>query len=156
MRTVQILIDEAANLCRTDAELARRLGKTRSQIADMRSGRDPVSPETVALLCDLVQLPGEEARRLAAIAIVEAPRNAARKEALRRAFFVSWVDGALALLPCGNASATQGSNSRQLSTVDSLYIVRSLCAASVRVMCAWTWKAIRGFRLRRTLCRAAP
>lgn len=97
MERLKTLIDDAANLCGSDAELGRRIGKTRSQIADMRSGRHPISPETVALLADVVQISGEEARELAALAVIGNPKNADRQGVLRRAFFGSLALGAVAI-----------------------------------------------------------
>lgn len=102
MRTVKQLIDEAATLCSSDAALARRIGKSRSQIADMRAGREPVTPETVGLLADVVGLDGEEARRLAALAVCENPKNAERAGVLRRAFFVCLALGVCAANALGN------------------------------------------------------
>lgn len=77
MPAVKDLIARASDLCQGDARLARRIGKSPTQIADMRSGRLAITPETVALLCDVLQLSGEECRELAAQAVCENPKNAA-------------------------------------------------------------------------------
>jgi hypothetical protein len=62
-------------------------------LAQMRSGVRAISPETVALLCDLLQVSGEEAREWAALSVIENPKNSHIAGALRRAFFVCWVVG---------------------------------------------------------------
>jgi hypothetical protein len=93
MRTVESLIDEAARCAGGVNALGRTLGVTAARIADWRAQRVAVTPETVAELCNVLELPGEESRRLAALAVVNNPKNAGRKEALRRAFFVSWAAG---------------------------------------------------------------
>lgn len=97
MRTVTSLIDEAADLCGSQSALARRLGLPRQQISAWKTGDEPISPENVALLCDVLELSGEETRRLAAIAIVANPKNAKKAEVLRRAFFVSLALGVVGL-----------------------------------------------------------
>lgn len=96
MRTVQTLIDEAINLCGSAAELARRIDVDRAEVTKWSNGDATITAETVALLCDVLELSGEETRRLAAEAIVANPKNAKRREALRRAFFVSGALGAVA------------------------------------------------------------
>lgn len=96
MRTVLSLIDEAIEICGSVTHLAQRIGVNRAQVACWRNGSEPISPESVALLCDVLELSGEETRRLAAEAIVANPKNAKRREALRRAFFVSGALGAVA------------------------------------------------------------
>jgi DNA-binding transcriptional regulator YdaS (Cro superfamily) len=120
MRTVQSLIDEAAEVCKSRAALARRIGVHASQITCWSTGSEPISPENVALLCDVLQLSGEETRRLAALAIVANPKNLKRAEVLRRAFFVSLAAGAvgLALLtsPVEGMAETQA-NAQFLATL---------------------------------------
>ncbi|WP_374676438.1 helix-turn-helix domain-containing protein [Ideonella sp.] len=98
MRTVESLLDEAIDVCHGQAELARRLGTSAPAITEMKKGTRPISPETVALLADVVGIPGEEAQRLAALAVIGAAKNASKREKLRRAFFGCWVVGVVALL----------------------------------------------------------
>jgi hypothetical protein len=63
-----------------------------------RSGARPMSAETAALLADILELPGEEAREWMAVAVIENPKNASRVEVLKRALFACWVLGAGSLL----------------------------------------------------------
>ena len=99
MRSVLSLLDEASKLCGSDAKLARRIGVPGHHPNEWRAGKRHISPVTVGLLADVMQLDGEEARRLAAEAIVSNPKNAERREVLRRAFFVSLATGGAVL--CG-------------------------------------------------------
>jgi len=98
MRTVQTLIDEAAEKCGGYTKLAERVGVSRQRISDFRHGRATVSPETLGALCDVAELDGEEARRLLAVLIVSNPKNQSRAEVLRRAFFVSLALGVVLAL----------------------------------------------------------
>lgn len=93
MRTVQTLIDECVLLCGGQSALARKLGIHQPEVSAMQRGARPVSGATVGMLCDLLELDGEESRRLLALAIVGAAPPE-KQGVLRRAFFVSWVTGA--------------------------------------------------------------
>jgi hypothetical protein len=91
----------------------------------MVKGERPISPETVALLADVLELPGEEAQRLAAESIISNVKNASKRERLKRAFFGCWVAGAVAatlsLSPTpSNAAAT---DSEGYARVNPIYIV---------------------------------
>lgn len=158
MRTVQSLIDEAIDLCKgNQSELARRIGMKPQDIQAMHAGRRPVSPETVGLLCDVLQLDGEEARRLAVEAIVGNPKNAEKAQVLRRAFFVAW---ALGVLVCGfsateetQAAANSDRNAPVVSGGYQSHILhcRALGKACFKVLMAWILSAVglilRGPRL---------
>jgi len=91
VKSVQRLIDQARDKVGTDAELARQLGIPSGNLAHMRSGVRTVSPEMVGLLCNLLELPGEEAREWLAIAVLENPKNSSRVEVFRKAFFACLV-----------------------------------------------------------------
>jgi len=96
VKTVQALIDLARDKVHTNAALARELGVPATHIPGFRSGDRPVSPETVAKLCALLQLSPEEAREWLAVSLIENPKNSSRAEVLRKAFFASSL-GALAV-----------------------------------------------------------
>jgi DNA-binding XRE family transcriptional regulator len=93
MKSVKLLIDMAREKCQSDADLARRIGVSRQDMHSLRSGDRPVSPELAAALCDVLELPGEEAREWVAIAMIENPKNAAKRSLLERALFACWVLG---------------------------------------------------------------
>jgi DNA-binding transcriptional regulator YdaS (Cro superfamily) len=95
----------------TDRELADRLGIKPPNLTEMRQGRRAVSPETVAALCDVLQLSGEEAREWLAIAVIENPKNASKAELLKRALFACWALGVAALM--------QQTNDAQARTVEA-------------------------------------
>lgn len=124
MRTVENLIDECAQMCGGDSKLAQRLGVPRQRVHEWRKAGERLQPEQIALLCDVLQVDGEEARRLLATASTAGakPRYQA---VMRRAFFVCWALGvAVFATPTNDARADVGA--RIISNVvNSLYIVRS-------------------------------
>ena len=127
-RTAQTLLDEAIEICGGQAKLALRIKVEASRISAWRNGLEPMTAEAIGLLCDVVELRAEEARRLAVLQLIERAKPA-RKEALRRAFFVSLVAGVG--LFCGDA-ATNNSYAKTIvhkTLIDVVYIVRSLLAA---------------------------
>ena len=111
MRTVLTLVDEASKKCGGDAALARRLGVARHHPIEWRKGLRPVTPVTVGKLCDVLELPGIEAQRLAAEAVISSAQDSSLKEVLRRAFFGSWaalgVAATLIGAPMSDATAGQ-------------------------------------------------
>lgn len=92
MRTVKTLIAECVKMCGTQSALAKMIGSTQQDVHKWTTGKRPISPATVGHLCDLLGLDGEEARRLAAEAVIEAARPE-KQGVLRRAFFVSGNGG---------------------------------------------------------------
>ena len=97
MKSVKLLLDMCNEKCGSDAEVARRVGVPRSHVAMWRSGARPMSAETAAMLADILELPGEEAREWMAIAVIENPKNASRVEVLKRALFACWALGVVSL-----------------------------------------------------------
>lgn len=87
MRTVQTLIEDCLALCGSQHALAVKLGSTQQDVHKWLTGKRPVSPVTVGQLCDLIHLDGDEARRLAAEAVI-ATAKPEKQGVLRRAFFV--------------------------------------------------------------------
>ena len=114
MESLQRLIDKASKICGSDASLAKRIGMSASNFSDMKAGRKPISPETVALIADVCQLPGDETLHLVAQSIIENPKNAEKRDVLKRAFFASWVIGVSGYLgiysPDATASITSATN----------------------------------------------
>lgn len=92
-RTVHTLIDEAVILCSGQSGLARSLGITPGDVNSMVRGKRTITPATVGQLCDLLGLDGEEARRLAAEAVIAAAKPE-KQGVLRRAFFALSATGA--------------------------------------------------------------
>lgn len=135
MPGVKTVLDMARVQCETDAELGRRIDFTRAQLADMRSGRKAVSPENVALLCDVLELSGDECREWVAVSLIENPKNATCADRLRRALLACWVAGVDALLTPNDAPARSAD---YMDRVDGLYIVahwwRQLKAATMDML----------------------
>jgi len=121
MKSAKSLIDMAREKVHSDAELARLLGVTRMNLYEMKTGRRSISPETATALCDVLQLPGDEAREWVAIAIIENPKNASRVDLLKRALFACWVAGVAILL--AHATDAQANQWGRGNPIDDIYIV---------------------------------
>lgn len=80
----------------SDRALSAAMGVTYNDVHMWRTGKKPISPEAAALLADVLQLGGEEARALVAQAICENPKNAQKAQRLRRALFACGVLGVVA------------------------------------------------------------
>ena len=92
MHSIKTLLDHCVTLCGSQRALAERIGSTQQDVHKWTTGKRPLSPATVGQLCDLLQLEGNDAQRLAAEAII----NNAKPEkqgVLRRAFFAPLDDG---------------------------------------------------------------
>jgi DNA-binding transcriptional regulator YdaS (Cro superfamily) len=129
MQTVQRLFRDAVAKCGTQAELARRLNVTPPNLHGMITGTRPTTPETVAALCDVLELPGDECRQMIAAAIIENPKNERRRGMLRRALFRCGATGGVALLAYLAAASITYPNGL---TLNSLYIVAHLLRAIKR------------------------
>lgn len=142
MKRVIDLIDEARALCQSDADLARRVNLDPADLANIRAGKRTPSPILIGRLCDLLQLPGDDARRWLAVAVIEKAMKEGKPEladVLRRAFFVLWACGVglltatvstdakartVAYTPQTSGNATvRLTDWRYLSVTDPLYIV---------------------------------
>lgn len=95
MSRLLALIDDAAEACGSAAELARRIGVTRQRVSALRTGRNAISPESVALIAGVAGVSGAAVRELAALAVTENPKNAEIEPLLRQALFGDVVDDAV-------------------------------------------------------------
>lgn len=144
-KDVLTLIDEGAKKCGGYASLARRMDLHPVALAQMKAGKRAITPETVALLCDVLELPGSEVRELAAWAVIENAKNAGKREALRRAFFGVWATGAVLLgLLGGPTDATartsetaRGIHCRELARLARAALQRLRAALCVRWIAAY-------------------
>lgn len=128
MRTLETLLDEAVKKCTGAAELARRIGLHRSEISELKAGRRAFSPATVALLCDVLELEGTEAQRLAAEAVIAAAKGE-KAGVLRRAFF-GWPRlGAALFAVVGLAPTTRDAEACE-STAGAPAIIQTESAAA--------------------------
>lgn len=91
MKHVKTLIDLASKKCGSDAALCRHLGIAGNHPAEWRSGKRAVSPETIAALCNVLDVSPDEAQDWLAVSVIENPKNASRAEVLRKVFFASWA-----------------------------------------------------------------
>lgn len=119
MGKLQLLIDMAREKVGTDAALCRRLGVPGHHVNEWRKGTRAMSPECVAMLCDVLQLTGEEAREWVAIALIENPKNAGKAELLRRALFACWALGA-ALVPLPKDAKATEADASMIASTESL------------------------------------
>lgn len=125
MRTVQTLIDECVEMCGGQSALARALGIKPNDVSVMQRGKRPISPATVGLLCDVLKLPGEEASRLAVLAVIQNAKPE-KQGVLRRAFFELLTLGVTygaVVMTTNNAQARTDETAPITEEVDSLYIV---------------------------------
>lgn len=129
MRTVETLIDEASAFCGSDRKLCERTGIHPTQLSNMRAGRIPITPERVGLLCDVLELDGEEARRLLALAVVASAKDKSRAEVLRRAFFVSLALGVVWALQIDPVSMVEGATLASFTGYTLARIALWLCRA---------------------------
>lgn len=148
MTSTKVLIDKAIEICGGQSELAKRLGVARQDVYQWKEGTRPLSPETVALLGDVLELPGEEVQRLAAWAVIENAKNAGKRERLKRAFFgclVLGVAGALLTAAPTEAQAKK-TNDECRVTLYTLSLVLLGVGTALR----------RVFWARLSLAKAAP
>jgi len=144
-RTAQTLLDEAIDLCGGQAKLAARIGVEASRVSAWKNGLEPMTAESIGLLCDVAELSAEEARRLAVLQLIERAKPA-RKEALRRAFFVSLAAGVAVF--CGDA-ATNKSYAKTIvnqTLIDALYIVQRNLRRWFSMRCAvraWVYSRVQ-------------
>lgn len=110
----------------------------------MVKGNRPITPETVALLCDVLELSGAEAREIAAWSVILNAKNAEKRETLKRAFFGGLASGVVAIcLQVGptDAKAATINPGYRCGDIDVLCI---LCQMMARV---WRWTRRGAHRL---------
>lgn len=95
MQQVLTLIDKASKICKSDAELARRLGVSRAAVSMMRSGKLKISPEMAAFMADIA---GENARDAYIAAGIENARGTKYEGALREVLGKALAAGVAGLL----------------------------------------------------------
>ena len=122
MKQVQTLIAMARAKCHTDAELAGKLGETKQNFHGMKTGRRPITNEHIATMCDMLQLPGEEAREWLAINAIEQAARLARPgavEVLSRALFACWALGVVALTTLTSNDAQAREDAPMTACIDA-------------------------------------
>lgn len=142
MKTALLLIDRVREKLHTDAAIAHLLDLSPQNFQGMKKGRRHMQPYHVAKLCDALQLPGEEARELAARIATEQEADPEKASVMKRALFACWVLGVGTLLqapPDANgmalSDAKAGTNAQSVRS-NGLYIVahgtwcRGLAAAA--------------------------
>lgn len=139
MRTLQTLIDECARICDGQNALAERLGVSKGRVSDWRHGRRQVTPEVLAHLCEIAEVPGDEARELLAEVECENPKHAGSREVMRRAFFACLVAGA-ALGLAGSQDEADALTSQVIHC--ALFILAGLLCVCMYIQTAgFTWRA---------------
>lgn len=89
MQELSTLIDKASVICGSDSALARRLGVHQPDVAQMRSGKRTITPETAAELADIV---GSDPLQAMAAAVLARSVGTRRESTLKKI-----LGGALAL-----------------------------------------------------------
>lgn len=138
MQYAPTLIDKASKVCKSDAELARRLGVSRAAVSMMRSGKLKISPEMAAFMADIA---GENARDAYIAAGIENARGTKYEGALREVLGKALAAGVAGLLVFSyngdSISATETIAKNDASVNDSIHRIYSLVRrAAVRLRAA--------------------
>lgn len=138
MQYAPTLIDKASKVCKSDAELARRLGVSRAAVSMMRSGKLKISPEMAAFMADIA---GENARDAYIAAGIENARGTKYEGALREVLGKALAAGVAGLLVFSyngdSISATETIAKNDASVNDSIHRIYSLLRrAAVRLRAA--------------------
>lgn len=91
MHSLQILLDNAAKKCGSDAELARRIDVSRSLISILRSGKQPITPEIAGLLAEIT---GDDIAKAVLRATLDQMAKTKRGQRVREAIKERFLDGA--------------------------------------------------------------
>lgn len=134
-------IDKGAELCGSERALARAMGVPYNKPHMWRSGKEPMSAESAALLADVLELDGDDARQLVALAIIDNPKNHAKRERLRRALFACWALGVAFALQIAGSEL----NPATAATFDGRHIgaVLLCLALMARRFPGSTWDGLR-------------
>lgn len=95
MKSVKTLIDKAAKVCGSEAEVARRLGTSRQALSAMKHGTRETSPETAAMLADIAH---EDAREAVIQAVIERNKTGPKADLIREILGKATAAGAAAVL----------------------------------------------------------
>jgi len=144
VKTVQTLISLARAKVHTDEELAGLLGTSQPALSEMKNGKRAVSPETVATMCDIAGIHGQEALEWLAASVIQNPKNSARTEVFRRVFFACLIGGVAMSTLFSSQSAEASQTAGQLELQQSVYYVnrfkhwlRGLLAALSDLSAPW-------------------
>ena len=134
MVNLKSVVDKGAEVCGSQANLARQLGVTPQRLDDWKRGRVPITPESAAKMGLLAGLDGEQVRMLAAQVIIDNPKNEGSREVLRRAFFGAILTGAVGiLLLFGNTSNAYAAHADNFTVYTS-------CVYSAYKACIEAWR----------------
>ena len=89
------LIDNAAKMCGSEAELARRIGTSPAALSHLKHGNREMSPETAALLADIAHM---DAREAVIQAIIERNKTGPKAEQIREILGKALAAGVAAVL----------------------------------------------------------
>lgn len=117
MKIAELLIDKAAAVCGSQAELARRMGVERSEITNLKSGRRPLSPELAAELADIA---GEDARQAVIDAVIERSQNTRKGAVLRDILGKGLHAGAVAVLLFSYSSDSRSTGVSETKVTNNL------------------------------------
>ena len=121
MHRVIALIDKAAKICGNYSELAKRLRVGRSAVSEWRSEKQPIPPEHLAEMCDIVPIVGDEARQLLAISEANNPKKKKYQEVMKRTFFGCLALGGLVLGMYATRADAMGTNSPTVNISQSIH-----------------------------------
>lgn len=146
MQAVKALIDKASEVCKSDAEMARRLNVSRATVSLLRSGKREISPEMAAMLADIA---GEDAVQATINAVIDGATGTPREGVLREILGKALAAGGAAMLGSSykidsmsatNSAAKSLTNGKRL--IHRIYSnglrgrLRNLCNFCVKKWCA--------------------
>lgn len=129
MQAQKTLIDKAAKICGSDAELCRRAQISPALLSLMRSGKRAMTPVTAAVLANIA---GEDARETALGAVIESARGTRLEETIRQILGKALAAGVAGMLAFSysaepqDATTSIATNDRQELTYYTSYLFRLL------------------------------
>lgn len=116
------LIDNAAKMCGSEAELARRIGTSPAALSHLKHGNREMSPETAALLADIAHM---DAREAVIQAVIERNKTGPKAEQIREILGKALAAGVAAVLVFSYADLQIFAMESAASELTILHIVSS-------------------------------
>lgn len=140
MQAQKTLIDKAAKICGSDAELCRRAQISPALLSLMRSGKRAMTPVTAAVLADIA---GENAREVALDAVIESAKGTRLESAIREILGKALAAGVAAMLVFSYSGGSHDATKTIAKLVNRLYIVSNTVIRSVASAVRMAWVAGR-------------
>lgn len=120
------LIDKAALMCASDADLARKLGTSPAALSQMRNGSREISPDTAALLADIAHV---DAREAVIQAVIARNKTGPKAEQIRAILGKALAGGVAATWLFSYAAPLAGALKNAAFQLTGMHIVLSIVLA---------------------------